>query len=243
MIRLLTIFASLTVVATVNAQTQVPHDFQAGTPARAAEVNENFTAVEMGIDQNASDIAVNTNDLANHDLSIQDNSAAISALSTGIGIQVFSQGISIGRLIGTDGTDFKQAALYLISNQGYLFRILRGVTPSSPPVFGDYIEPEAILFDGAGCTGNAWVQLVNVGYADEFGLVIRDRFEPSSNIWYVTRGSQVSPSVNYQSFTTSTECVESVGTVPDVYPLLPNDEAITGVLTAAPTRPYTLGAP
>ena len=37
-------------------QTQVPNDFTAGTPARAAEVNANFDALETAIDQNASDI-------------------------------------------------------------------------------------------------------------------------------------------------------------------------------------------
>jgi len=35
------------------AQTQVPNDFQVGQPARAAEVNANFDALETAIDQNA----------------------------------------------------------------------------------------------------------------------------------------------------------------------------------------------
>ena len=39
-----------------TAQTTVPHDFQPGTPARAAEVNENFDALEQAIDVNAADI-------------------------------------------------------------------------------------------------------------------------------------------------------------------------------------------
>ena len=39
------------------AQTIVPHDFQAGTPARAAEVNEDFDAIELAIDGNAADLA------------------------------------------------------------------------------------------------------------------------------------------------------------------------------------------
>jgi type IV pilus assembly protein PilA len=33
------------------AQTEVPHTFQTGQPARASEVNENFTALEQGIQQ------------------------------------------------------------------------------------------------------------------------------------------------------------------------------------------------
>jgi len=37
-------------------QTQVPNDFTAGTPARAAEVNANFDALETAVDQNATAI-------------------------------------------------------------------------------------------------------------------------------------------------------------------------------------------
>ena len=44
------------VAAAANAQTQVPHDFQAGQPARASEVNENFEALESAIEQNATAI-------------------------------------------------------------------------------------------------------------------------------------------------------------------------------------------
>lgn len=43
----------LVLAATAQAQTQVPNDFQSGTPARAAEVNANFDALESAIDQNA----------------------------------------------------------------------------------------------------------------------------------------------------------------------------------------------
>lgn len=42
--------------AAAIGQTQVPNDFTAGTPARAAEVNENFDALETAVDQNATDI-------------------------------------------------------------------------------------------------------------------------------------------------------------------------------------------
>ena len=37
-------------------QTEVPNTFTAGTPARAAEVNENFDALEAAVDQNAAAI-------------------------------------------------------------------------------------------------------------------------------------------------------------------------------------------
>ena len=56
-------------------QTQVPHTFQAGQPARAAEVNENFSAMETAVNDNASALAVN-------ETAIQQNTAAITAFSS-----------------------------------------------------------------------------------------------------------------------------------------------------------------
>jgi hypothetical protein len=49
-------FFALMISANVLAQTQVPHAFQSGQPARASEVNENFDALEAVIDQNTTDI-------------------------------------------------------------------------------------------------------------------------------------------------------------------------------------------
>ena len=46
----------LLVAGAANAQTQVPNTFQAGQPARAAEVNANFDALETAVDQNAAAI-------------------------------------------------------------------------------------------------------------------------------------------------------------------------------------------
>lgn len=55
----ISIFAlvSMLVTGLAQAQTQVPNDFQAGTPARATEVNENFDALEAAIDQNTTAIS------------------------------------------------------------------------------------------------------------------------------------------------------------------------------------------
>lgn len=49
-------FVAFSLSATAMAQTQVPNNFQAGQPARAAEVNANFDTLETAIDQNAADI-------------------------------------------------------------------------------------------------------------------------------------------------------------------------------------------
>jgi hypothetical protein len=48
--------AAIFVAGTASGQTQVPNTFQAGQPARAAEVNENFDTLETAIDQNLAEI-------------------------------------------------------------------------------------------------------------------------------------------------------------------------------------------
>jgi hypothetical protein len=49
--------AAILIASAAAGQTQVPNTFQAGQPARAVEVNENFTTLESAANQNAADIA------------------------------------------------------------------------------------------------------------------------------------------------------------------------------------------
>ncbi len=44
------------IASTAYGQTQVPHTLQAGQPARAADVNANFSTLESAVNQNAGDI-------------------------------------------------------------------------------------------------------------------------------------------------------------------------------------------
>ena len=48
--------ATLVFSGVAFGQTQVPHTFVSGQPARAAEVNENFDTLEAAVDQNAAAI-------------------------------------------------------------------------------------------------------------------------------------------------------------------------------------------
>ena len=54
--RSLLVFMFLLCTGMAYSQTQVPNEFQAGEPAKASEVNENFDALETAIDENAADI-------------------------------------------------------------------------------------------------------------------------------------------------------------------------------------------
>jgi len=57
------------ITSTYAGEVTVPHTFQAGTPAVAAEVNQNFAAVETAINDNAADITANANDIYTHNQS------------------------------------------------------------------------------------------------------------------------------------------------------------------------------
>lgn len=70
----------LMVPVVVFGQTQVPNTFQAGQPARAAEVNENFAAIETAVDDNATDIASNTTKIDTNATDINADSTAIQDL-------------------------------------------------------------------------------------------------------------------------------------------------------------------
>ena len=47
---------ALFIAAGAIGQTEIPNTFQAGQPARAAEVNENFSTLESAVNKNASDL-------------------------------------------------------------------------------------------------------------------------------------------------------------------------------------------
>ena len=62
----------------------IPNTFTAGTPARAADVNANFTAVEASVDDNAADIASNAADIAANAADVATNAAGVSSNATSV---------------------------------------------------------------------------------------------------------------------------------------------------------------
>lgn len=243
-------FIALLVSAGAFAQTQVPNTFQAGQPARAAEVNDNFSTLESAANQNASDIAGNTNAITNNTALIQANTAAISA-SRG-GIQVLAAGTSIGLFVmvaqSRPGLDGYRAA----SDLNYFFDVIAMVDPFSvvaqdrPSITGDLFT-SVVWFESAGCVGPAYTSPNPAGRIDKLeslqGFVFRsdDPTDPVQT-YYVPSGSQeVDLIVSYRRSFLEGGCV-FVGTPTNTFvPVFPNDLVATGVPTASFAGPILLG--
>ena len=65
-------------------EVDVPNTFQSGSPAIAAEVNENFAAIETAVDDNAVDIEANTSAINANATYISTNAAATTANAAAI---------------------------------------------------------------------------------------------------------------------------------------------------------------
>jgi hypothetical protein len=77
----------------------IPNTFQAGTPARAAEMNANFSAVETSVDDNAADMAIVSQNVATYVQNISSNAQGISSNAQNISsndqdIDVIAQNVS-----------------------------------------------------------------------------------------------------------------------------------------------------
>ena len=206
----------------------VPNTFQAGTPARASEVNENFTAVEASVDDNAANISANATN-------IQTNTDAIAASSLGGGITVFAQGVSIGRLVsGVQNTD----QMTIVSDAGFVYIM-------STRSANTYLGPSVVVyFSELDCTGAAYVRdRAGIGaWSMDVGNVVRSDGGTPVSAYYTPRGSAQVLGTPYASFAQNNSCTNGSGTH-SLFAVFPNDEAITGVSSVAPSGPFTIGVP
>lgn len=88
-------------------EVDVPHVFVAGDKARASQVNENFSALEAAVDDNAADIAALESADSAMSSALSANTAEVAALaSSGAGMQadIDANAASIGALRSADGS-------------------------------------------------------------------------------------------------------------------------------------------
>ena len=234
----------------------IPNTFTAGTPARAADVNANFTAVEASVDDNAADIvgnsaniesnttaiAVNSGNISSNLTATENNAASIASLTLGSGVHVYSQGVSIGRFLGAafaDGTNAVSAgpAIWLVSDSGFVFTV--DVGGSSPRFLTPvnnlyYLEPN--------CQGDAFIGPSYLGWTASSGAVFRSPLAEGTAIYYTERGQFSTDRLALSEYEDGVGC-RGITSNNANFRAFPNDPAVTGVPNTAPVRPYTIGVP
>jgi len=211
-------------------QTEVPNTFQAGQPARAAEVNANFSTLET---------AVNT------------NATAISTVAAITIPRVKANGQDIGAFLTSshddDPKNLFRRRFWALSDTGYVFSIYASNTSSGPA--GELLR-RLLWFETPDCSGPAYVAAT---LAPDFPLsahfvsgAVFVSLDENDNpgVYYTPKGSAPNTVVLQSQTSTSggvTICNAKTEAV-DAFLVIPNDPFITGVPSQrvfAP--PITLG--
>lgn len=165
--------ATWTVSPAFAGPVDIPHQFEAGTPAVAAEVNENFAAVEVAVDDNAQRVAA-------LETSVDDNAQQVAALETSIltaGPAVRVDGVVVGRFlthhVAAVEVDITAAAgggtaqvaeagglsraieLAVVSPTGYLFNVATS-NFGHPRLSEGELDFSPLVYETVDCTGNAY---------------------------------------------------------------------------------------
>lgn len=161
--------------------------FQAGTPAKASEVNQNFQDVKAAVDDNdsritanaenintnVSAIAQNTLGIANHESRITANEAAIAAVRQGI--SVYANGTRLGAYITLSNggnwpnpSDQIPSYIWIMSDKGYLFPVVYwgGWSGNAPSLYApysatpgtQYLTLPNLYYAATDCSGQAYIK-------------------------------------------------------------------------------------
>jgi len=225
-------------VQTAGATSLTIHNtFSANTAAVADEVNQNFNATKMAVDDNdtritsltstgnesMARISVTENALASNDARITDNTSAIAnndaritsnanTLST---LAIFSDGLHVikdtdASVVGILLSSDMKSWLTLNSN-GYLVRLTANGSPAS----------ETIYFTGSNCTGTPYLLINNTGgtatpeqansvYAKQ-GYVFSDGSNNAT--YYIAKSTPLSSSVLHMSRLLTTGCQSTINSI------------------------------
>lgn len=230
----------------------IPNQFQAGTPAVADEVNQNFSAAEVAIDDNAADITANTTAIA-------DLQASIDALSLGV-VNVKANGQSIGTFLSSDSQGlFHNGSFWVLSDSEYVFLVHAETSMLFGPVIegelaGHVVDMGEVWYDGLGCTGQGYVPIFSQPPPTEGESLFRqgyvfaspDSFDPV-RAYYSPAGAAplsglIAVSKRFSGGIGGDSCMDIMSSGLELLvQVLPNDPAITGVPNGPFSAPITLG--
>jgi len=197
------VFLGLSIASVVHAgPVDVPNTFQSGTPARAAEVNANFAAVEGAVDDNAERISTLESEVAERLATLESG-----LLAGGIPIRVGND--VVGRFVtqvfpevrvdvsGSVGAATELVAqrtavatteeLILVSNTGYFFGVT--ATDFAPPPRGaeGTLGPLFLFYVSSDCSGQPYFPVEGpTGFLSNFEPGTGDRFPLRR--WYARQG-------------------------------------------------------
>lgn len=137
----------------------VPHQFQSGQRALAAEVNENFAAVEGAVDGNAADIAALQQGSAG--LAVRVDGEFVGRLaavgSSAVLVDVTASSIVPGPVAVEESAGLGNATIFsVVSSRGYLASLSTGAFWSPGFTEGELLR-FPMFFDAADCAGNRFV--------------------------------------------------------------------------------------
>ncbi len=210
---------------TMAGPVTVPNTFTSGTTARASEVNGNFSAVETAVNDNDVRISANANavaGIATNGTAISSNTTAIAANQTRLSpVVVDGANNEIGMLLSID--DDAQF-VNVLTDQGY---VIDGLELGSGESGG---RSKPLWFVSANCTGTAYLSNTPSGF-----ITLASDLAGGSTLYYVAKESIALSNFSFGS-TDQGGCSGIGGTLPFVWPALPNDPTITGVSS----QPYQL---
>jgi hypothetical protein len=164
-------------------------------------------------------------------------------------IQVYAQGVSIGRYMGGvfGNSPFGKAvldpAVWLLSDTGYIFSIdVNFLYDDSGSSFRYLVEVPSLFFSDPDCQGTVWISAGDLNWTASTGVVFNSPAGWPTRVYYTGRGELGIDRVSKSEYQ-ATGCINGANNTPATFIAFPNDEAITGVSNTAPAGPFVLGPP
>lgn len=207
--------------AAIADEVDIPHQFSAGTPAIAAEVNANFDAVEVAVDDNAQRVVALETGLGTAGIAVRVNGVVVGRYLT-LGISPVEVDLPAAAGGGTARVARAQGAINsvtmrFVSPTGYITEIVTGDFSHSVLTEGQ-IAFSLLFFDGIDCMGNNFFPVegdtgrfstftAGVGdsqplkrWAARQGLVFASPDQADPNIAYMMRAGAAVQTVALASF-------------------------------------------